>query len=93
MNKPDFAVQFVALVREVAHTGDDTCARIEAEIRRRFGGEQVRIAERPPLTLERIDAALRERKPVRVVASELGVSRATIYRYLGKPRKKTQAPA
>lgn len=90
--KPDFVSELVALAGEVAGVDASAAARLDAELRGRFGGKQVRIAERPPLTVERIDAELRQRKPVRQVAADLGVSRATIYRYLGKP-KKSRAPA
>lgn len=88
--KPDFAAEFVALAREVADVSPDAGARLEAELRARYAGSQVRIAERPPLTLDAIDGLLRQRKPVRAVAVELGVSRATIYRMIGNGRRKSQ---
>ena len=84
--KRDFATEFVALAREVAAVSPDAGARLESELRQRYAGEPIRIAERPPVTPERVDELLRQRKPVRVVAADLGVSRATIYRLL-KPRK------
>ena len=93
MTKPDFAAEFVALAREVAEIDASASVRIEAELRRRYGGEQVRIAERAPLTLSVIDGLLRERKPVRQVANELGVSRATIYRHIGRKNIKSQGDA
>lgn len=86
MSKIDFVSEFVALAGNVG-LDESASAKLEAEIRGRFGGQQVRIAERPPVTVERIDAILRQRKPVREVAAELGVSRATIYRHLGQSKK------
>lgn len=79
----DYASEIVGLVSEVASLEPAVAARIDAELRQRFAGTELRIAERPPLTLEQIDAGLRERKSVREIAGERGVSRATIYRMLG----------
>jgi len=89
--KPDFAAEFVALAREIADVSPDAGARLEAELRARYAGTQVRIAERPPVTLERINEVLRQGKPVRLVADELGVSRMTIYRHLGSAKKSQSA--
>jgi DNA invertase Pin-like site-specific DNA recombinase len=66
-------------------------AAAEQKLRHELGGQQLRIAERPPITLERINAGLRARLPVVEIAAGLGVSRATIYRHLG--RKKSQRAA
>lgn len=91
MTKPDFAAEFVALAREVAAVSPDAGARLEAELRARYAGAPVKILERPPVTLERINAVLRQGKPVRVAADELGVSRMTIYRALGAGKKSQRA--
>ncbi len=79
----DFVTEFVALARDAGGI-DDTAARaIEARLRHDYGGQKVHIAERAPVTPEFIDARLRERKSVREIAGEVGMSRATIYRLLG----------
>lgn len=86
--KPDFAAELAALVRDVAPEALAAAARIEREVRARYGGQQVRIAERPPLTLHAIDERLRQRMPVAAIATDLGVSRRTIYRHLKRPEKR-----
>jgi DNA invertase Pin-like site-specific DNA recombinase len=83
----DHAARIAAIACQALAADQNASARVEAALRRELGGQQVRIAERPPITVEAINAGLRERKPVRVIAAELGVSRATLYRHLGKPRK------
>lgn len=88
----DHAARIAAIACQALAADPAAGRQIEAALRRELGGQQVRIAERPPITLDAINAGLRERKPVRVIAAELGVCRATLYRYLAKPRK-SQAPA
>ena len=84
MRSPDIVAEFVSLARDVAGVGPQAAARLEDEMRRSFGGLQVRIAPRPPVTVEQINAELRAGKVVRVIADDFGVSRATIYRHLKK---------
>lgn len=86
--KPDFVAEFVALARDTAGIDARAAQQIEARLRSDYGGQTVRIAERPPVTPEFIDARLRERKSVREIAGEVGMSRATIYRMLNQPKSK-----
>lgn len=76
------ARDLVGLLQDVIVLAPQDAARIEAALRQRFGGSVVHIAERPPVTVADIDAGLRNRKPVALIAKETGVSRATIYRML-----------
>lgn len=92
MNKLDFVAEVVALAGK-AGLDAKASARLENEVRCRFGGQRVRIEERAPITLERIDATMRQGKPVAVVAAELGCSRMTIYRHLKKKPQKSQRGA
>ena len=81
--KTDFVAQFVALARETPPEA------LESAIRSRFGGQQVRITAepvRPAPSIDDVDARLRQRMPVRAIAADLGVSRATIYRMLHASR-------
>ena len=89
--KPDFVTEFVALARESASIDDRTAREIEAKLRAQHGGRTVRIAERAPVTAEFVDAQLRERKSVRRIAGEVGLSRATIYRIIGANSFKKRA--
>jgi len=87
---PDFVAQLLALLTRAASLDEPTRKQIEKDIRTLWGGRNVRISRRYPVTLEEIDARLRERKPVREIAEELESSRATIYRRLSlKSRKRT----
>lgn len=82
MNKMDFVREVVAIARETTGLDSKALAKLEDQIRCQFAGETVRIAPRPPVTYEDIDAGLRQRKSVRVMSSEFGISRSTIYRML-----------
>lgn len=84
MIKPDAVQQILEIVGSVAQVDALALSRADQAIRREFGGCQVRIQPRAPVTFEQIDAGLRQRKPVAVIASEVGLSRATVYRMLGK---------
>lgn len=76
MTRPDHAAEIAALARQVPPES------FECALRRRFGGETLRISERPPVTPEQVDAGLRQGKPVSALVGELGVGRSTIYRML-----------
>lgn len=89
--KADIVAQFVALARETAGLDDRVAREIDARIRAEHGGRTVRIAERAPVTAEFVDARLRERKTVRMIAGEVGVSRTTIYRLIGSNSFKKRA--
>jgi len=86
--KPDYVSELVRTVSAVASLDPEAEQRAAAAIRGRFGGQKLRIDPREPITVEKIDAGLRARQPVREIAADLGVSRATIYRMLGKSRGK-----
>lgn len=91
--KTDAVQQILEIVGTVAKIDAMALSRADQAIRREFGGTAMRIQPRAPVTLEQIDAGLRQRKPVAAIAAEVGLSRATIYRMLGKSsiknRKKT----
>lgn len=74
------------MVGEATQIDTQALARAEQAIRREFAGARLRIEPRAPLTIEDIDVRLRQRKPVAAIAPELGVSRATIYRMIGRTR-------
>lgn len=88
--KPDAVQQILEIVGAVAKVDASALSRADQAIRREFGGTAVRIQPRAPVTLEQIDAGLRQRKPVAMIAAEVGLSRATIYRMLGKSRIKNR---
>ena len=82
MRKPDCTAEIAALVVQVAGMPPEAGQRIEAALRRDFGGRDVRIERVPPITRELVNAELRQGKGVAVIAQELGVCRNTIYRRL-----------
>lgn len=83
MIKSDIVAEFIALARDVAGVDPQAAKRLGDGIRHAYGGQKVIILPREPITLEQIDGGLRQGKPVRLIATELGCSRATIYRHLG----------
>lgn len=86
--KPDAVQMILKIVGDVATVDPAAILRAEMAIREEFGGKSLRIQHRAPVTLDQIDAGLRQRKPVAVIAAEVGLSRASIYRMLGKNRVK-----
>lgn len=88
--KPDAVQQILEIVGTVAQVDARALSRADQAIRRELGGTELRIQPRAPVSLEQIDAGLRQRKPVSVIASEVGLSRATVYRMLGKGRRKNR---
>ena len=88
--KADAVQEILKIVGEVTCADPAALLRADQAIRREFGGYALRIQPRAPVTLEQIDAGLRQRKPVAVIASEVGLSRATIYRMLGRGRAKNR---
>lgn len=88
--KPDAVQQLLEIVGTVAHVDQAALSRADQAIRREFGGLQMRIQPRAPVTIDQIDAGLRQRKPVALIAAEFGLSRATIYRMIGKNRVKNR---
>ena len=86
--KPDAVQQILEIVSSVAGVAPAALSRADQAIRREFGGTAVRIQPRAPVTLEQIDAGLRLRKPVAMIAAEVGLSRATVYRMLGRKNRK-----
>ena len=88
--KRDPVQEIVAIVDRLRPLGESRPA-VEAAIRREFGGEEIRIPRRAPVTLEAVNAGLYAGLPVREVARDLGISRATVYRMLAAPRKSRPA--
>ena len=86
--KPDAVQQILKVVGETAGIEPQALARCEQAIRREFGGAALRIQPRAPITIDDIDARLRQRKPVAAISVELGLSRATIYRMLARKSRK-----
>lgn len=85
--KPDAVQQILEIVGTVARVDAVALSRADQAIRREFGGTAMRIQPRAPVTVAQIDAGLRQRKPVAVIAAEVGLSRATIYRMLGRKNR------
>lgn len=86
MTKHDHAAEIAQMAADMLVLAPREAAKFENELRARFGGASLRIAPTPPVTPEVVDAGLRARKPVAVIATELGVSRATIYRLLHREK-------
>ena len=86
--KVDAVQQILQIVGATTQIAPEALARADQAIRREFGGEALRIQPKAPVTMGDIDMRLRQRKPVALIASEMGISRATIYRMLGKSKKK-----
>lgn len=80
--KQDFVREVIGIVQRNSELSGSAVEKIEREIRLRFAGEKVSIARRAPIDAAFIDSQIRERKSVRVIAAENGVSRSTIYRVL-----------
>jgi len=89
--KPDAVQQLLAVVGSVTQIDAAALLKADTAIRREFAGAALRIQPRAPVTIEDIDTRLRARKPVAVIACEVGLSRATVYRMLGKSRSKKAA--
>lgn len=88
--KTDAVQQILEIVGSVANVDPLAMLRADRAIRREFGGTALKIQVRPPVTIEQVDAGLRARKPVALIAAEAGVSRSTIYRMLGRKRAKNR---
>lgn len=86
--KFDAVQELLKIVGEVTQVEPAALSRADQAIRREFGGSALRIQPRAPVAIEQIDAGLRQRKPVAVIAHEVGISRATIYRMLGRKNRK-----
>lgn len=85
------STQKIALLAAEAAGCPDKAGRIEQELRKRMGGQQVTITRRAPLTLDLINAAMREKGgSVARAAKALGCGRETIYRRL-RPQQKSHA--
>jgi predicted DNA-binding protein (UPF0251 family) len=90
---PDIVTSIMRLVRDRLRPDAKELARIEREVRLMHSGERHRISERPRGVIEfaDVDARLRQRMSVREAASDLGVSRRTIYRILRRTRRPDRA--
>ncbi len=87
----DFATKCAALAVRVAGIDQAAASRLESELRKRHGGQLVKI-ERPLVTYEMISEGLRQSKPVARIADEIGVSRATLYRRLKARKSHSTSP-
>lgn len=87
----DFAAKLAAVATQALAADPAAAQRVETAIRREFGGQQFRVSSRPPVTLDAIDQGLFARKSVSTIAGELGVSRSTLYRHLGKRHEKRKS--
>ncbi len=86
---PDVVARIIQLVRERTTADDAELRRIERDARLMMAGERHRITENPrnAISLADVDERLRRRMSVRQVASDLGVTRSTIYRVLKNRRR------
>ena len=85
----DVVAELLDVVQEAVLLDDRSLSRLRQLIRFRFGGRRIRIhAEAPArVDLAAVETRLRERKPIRMIAQEIGVDRATIYRMLHSSRR------
>lgn len=88
--KSDAVQQLLEVVCSVARIDAQAVSRVDQAIRQEFGGCALRISSRPPVTIDQIDAGLRQRKSVALIATEAGLSRSTIYRMLGKRTRRLE---
>ena len=88
--KADFVGELLEVLR-AAGVDDVSARRVEREVRQRWGDQSVRVRARAPVTVDVIEAGLRERKPVRLIAAEQEVSRQTVYRMLKLKSPKARA--
>ncbi len=91
MRRPDYAAEIARTAADVLALSPQARGLLESEIRGRFGGEVLHIADRPVVTPEVVDARLRAGKPVAVMVRELGVSRSTIYRLIRESGARNRA--
>lgn len=93
MPRIDYATEIAALARQVAGLDERASSRLEEALRREYGGQSVRIAQKPvAIDMALVDAELRKRTPVRQIAQQMGVSRMTIYRHLSRPKVTRRGP-
>lgn len=89
--KTDAVHRILEVVGSVAQLDAAALSRADQAIRREFGGAAMRIQQKAPVTIQDIDMRLRARKPVAVIAHEVGLSRATVYRMLSRKYAKKTA--
>lgn len=78
--------EVTSIVARAADVPPESLQRIERTLRAEYGGQEVSISRRAPISLESIDQRLRQRMPVVAIAADLGVGRATIYRHLKRKK-------
>jgi len=85
----NFVTELLDLVQETVPLDDHSRSRLRHLIRLRFGGRRIRIHAQAParVDLAAVETRLRERTPIRVIAQDIGVDRATIYRMLHSSRR------
>lgn len=82
--KPDAVQQILEIVIAHTHIDATVLSRLDKAIRQEFGGSSLKVQHRPPVTIEQINEGLRQRKPVAAIAVDLQLSRATVYRMIGR---------
>lgn len=80
--KQDFVREVIAVVRRHSELSGVAAEKIERELRLRYAGEKVSVTRQAPIDADFINSQIRERKSVRLIAVENGLSRSTIYRIL-----------
>lgn len=85
-NRPDFVRELIAVARETLVIAPHEAEKLDFAVRSRFAGASYLVTDVPPVTVDDINEQLRMRAPVRLIAANLGVSRATIYRRLHEHR-------
>lgn len=86
----DIIQRLLQMVREVQPSfSEEQALQIEQQVRHEWGGEQVKIAKRGPLLCcakKKVRAEIGIKSP-QELQSEHGISRTTLYRWIGKKEK------
>ncbi len=87
MRQPDVLDRLMAKLRQLHPMSDKEAAELHGVMREEFGGERGISKRSPAEKLEIMRLALQKfnGQNATEVARELGVSRATVYRYLKQP--------
>lgn len=87
----DFVRVLLKMVMDIAPSfSEEQAMQVEQQIRNEWGGERVFVTKRAPLLRAarvKIRAEIGLKSPAELQA-ETGVSRATLYRYIGKDKGK-----
>lgn len=86
-SEDDFVKAFLKMVMDIAPSfSEEQAMHVEQQIRHDWGGEQVKIAKRGPMLCcakKKVRAEIGIKSPLQLQA-EHGVSRSTLYRWIGK---------